>query len=128
MGYTLTKAEQETTVNWCADSRTAFIDSADPVVMRKLDKLVEEYPDVYKCVKVDTFYQAKWYEVDSRYIRFAKPASEKVKEAARAKIANMPKKDPDAGRSEEVNQSKPTLARVSIEATENGAAAEEETA
>ena len=109
MGYTLTKAEQETTVNWCAESRTASIDSADPVVIRKLDKLVEAYPDVYKCVKVDTFYQAKWYEVDSRYIRFGKPPSE-AQRAANAKTRFVPKIDGQNPHPEQVNSPVHTLA------------------
>ena len=81
--YQLTKEEQETTVNWCAADSTATIDTADPAVMRKLDRLVQEHPDVYKVVRVDPNYAAKMYSVPARFVRFGKPASE----AQRAAIA-----------------------------------------
>ena len=51
--YKLCKEEQETTVNWCAADSMAAIDSADPAIIRKLDRLVEQYPGVYTCTRVD---------------------------------------------------------------------------
>jgi|GEM_PF-1656398 len=81
--YKLTLEEQETTINWCRAEETATIDTADPVVMRKLDKLAEAYPDVYKVDRVDPNYTAKRYSIPARYIRFGKPASVARREAAR---------------------------------------------
>jgi len=79
----LSKAEQETVIRWDAEDRIANIDTANPVSIRKLDKLVASHPDVYKCVHVDEQFNAKQYEVDSRYIRFGKPPSEARREAGR---------------------------------------------
>jgi hypothetical protein len=81
--YKLTKEEQETTVNWCAADSTATIDTADPAVIRKLDRLVEQYPGVYTCTRVDQTCLAKMYTVPARFIHFGKPASEARKEASR---------------------------------------------
>lgn len=75
--------EQETTIVWDEEEQIAHIYAASPVTLRKLDKLVAEFPDVYKCVWVDKDESAKKYEVTKRLIRFGKPASEAVREAAR---------------------------------------------
>ena len=81
--YKLTKDEQETTVNWCAADSTATINTADPSIIRKLDRLAEEYPGVYTCTHVDQTCFARAYTVPARFIRFGKPASEARKEASR---------------------------------------------
>lgn len=92
--YTLTRAEQETTVRWDALDRIATIDSADPVTIRKLDKLVAEFPDTYRCVRVDDIYPAKRYEVPARYIRFGKPASVAQREAGKLAAYNLRRETP----------------------------------
>ncbi len=81
--YSLTREEMETTVNWCAADGTATIDTADPAVLRKLDKLAEAYPDVYKVIRVDPHYNAKMFSVPVKFIRFGKPASKAQREASR---------------------------------------------
>ena len=81
--YKLCKEEQETTVNWCAADDTATIDTADPTMIRKLDRLVEQYPDVYTCTRVDQTCLAKMYSIPARFIRFGKPASAARQEASR---------------------------------------------
>lgn len=81
MAYNLTLPERETTVRWDAEERIAHIYTADPVYIRRLDKLVEQFPDVYKLVIRDQ-YGAK-YTVPNKYVRFGKPASEAQKAAAR---------------------------------------------
>ena len=73
----------ESTANWCAADNTATIDSSDPAVIRKLDRLVEQYPDVYKCTHVDSTCLAKMYSMPKRFIRFVKPTSAAQREAAR---------------------------------------------
>lgn len=75
--------EQETSIVWDEEEQIAHIYAASPVTMRKLDKLVSEFPDVYKCVWIDKDGSAKKYEVTKRLIRFGKPASEAMKEKAR---------------------------------------------
>lgn len=57
------REEQETTICWDAAARTADIFSADPAIIRKLDKLAEQYPDTYRCTKIDTAYGNKFYTV-----------------------------------------------------------------
>lgn len=82
--YRLTNEERETLIRWNAADKRVIIDSADPVVIRKLDKLCEKYPDAYTCVSVDDVYKAKRYSLtDCRFIRFGWPASEAVRNAAR---------------------------------------------
>jgi len=81
----LTREEQETHIMWNAATKTATIDTADPAVIRKLDKLAAEYPEAYRVTRADDLYGTKWYEVEKRLIRFGKPASEAAREAARAK-------------------------------------------
>jgi len=79
----MNKAEMETTICWDAAGKTAAIFSANPVDIRKLDKLTAQYPDIYRCTKVDNKHGNKFYEVPSRYIRYGKPASLKQLEASR---------------------------------------------
>ena len=51
----LTRYEQETIVNYNNGEKFATLYTADPVVMRRLDKLVEEYPDDYKIINKDEY-------------------------------------------------------------------------
>lgn len=88
MAYSLSMEERETHIRWDAVEKIAHIFTADPVSIRKLDKLVDGYPETYKLVKDDN-YGGKSYEVDSKYIRFGKPASEAQKEAGRIKTARI---------------------------------------
>ena len=81
--YRLAREEMESTVNWCATDPNATIDTADPSMIRKLDRLVEQYPDVYKCTRVDSTCHAKMYSLPVRFIRFRKPVSTAQREAAR---------------------------------------------
>ena len=46
----LTRYEQETIINFNAGDQTATLYTRGPVVMRQLDALVTEYPDIFKCV------------------------------------------------------------------------------
>lgn len=78
--YTLTRAEQETVIVWDAESRTATIDTADPVTLRKLDKLSEQHPEIYRLVSVDSLYNSRRYEVPAKYVRFGKPPTDAQKE------------------------------------------------
>ena len=90
--YKLIKAEQETIIRWDAEERIAHIDSAYAPMIAKLDKLVEAYPNTYKCVFVDERYYAKKYEVPASFIRFRKPASEAQKAASRERAKVLPRK------------------------------------
>lgn len=80
--------EQETSIVWDEDEKVARIYTASPVTMRRLDKLCDGFPDIYKKVWEQDDGLAKKYEVNRRYIRFGKPASEAMKEHGR-RIAAM---------------------------------------
>lgn len=47
MAYRLSRYEQETIINFNAEEDTAKIYTADPVWIRKLDKLVEQNPEQF---------------------------------------------------------------------------------
>lgn len=71
--------EMETSIVWNDAMKTAFVYTASPVSMRKLDKLVEQFPAVYRRTwteETDGRITAAKYTVDARLIRFGKPASE----------------------------------------------------
>lgn len=88
---TISRAEQETVIRWDAEENIAHIDTANPATIRKLDKLVEAYPDIYRCVRADREYLAKRYTCSASFIRVGKPASEAVRAASRAKAKNLPR-------------------------------------
>lgn len=67
----LSKYEQETIVLYNAEDKNAEIYTADRTVMRKLDKLCEEHPDIYKTIKSDEL--SKTYSVPKNYINYRKP-------------------------------------------------------
>ncbi len=48
--YQLTKYEQETIINFNAGESDATVYTRDKAVMRKLDTLVTEFPDIYQCI------------------------------------------------------------------------------
>ena len=85
MSYRPSRAEQEVHIWWDAADPTAHVYTASNAIMRKLDKLCTDYPEVFKCTRTDTVSGetiSKEYYFDAKYIRFAKPASAKQKEAA----------------------------------------------
>ncbi|MBQ8218169.1 MAG: hypothetical protein IJZ79_02585 [Bacilli bacterium] len=89
----LTRYEQETVINYNNEESGASIYTADPVIQRKLDKLVEKYPDDYKCTKIDNLSDtqtAKFYELSSKkFISFRPPVhmTEEQKKAAAERLA-----------------------------------------
>lgn len=95
-----TLEEMETTIIWNAKDKTAKIWTADPFVMRRLNKKVSEHPDQYKCVLDDQKWGAKRYEVPKKLVRFSVPrtghsptqAQMKALEKAMASRQNKDKK------------------------------------
>ena len=83
----ITRLEQETIVNFNAAEDTASVYTADPVYMRKLDKLRE--PASYKLVKQDK--DGKWYKMPKRLVRFAtsRIMTDEQKEAAAERMRKM---------------------------------------
>ena len=67
----LTRYEQETIINFSADDQTATLYTRDPVVMRQLDALVTEYPDIFKCIGETDI--DKTYEMPKSVVTYRKP-------------------------------------------------------
>ena len=77
MAYALGREERETLIRWNMAEKSVVIDTADPAVIRRLDKLAADHPQVYACTRSDETYGAKRYTLcDKRYVRFGKPVSE----------------------------------------------------
>lgn len=77
MAYALSREERETLIRWNMAEKSVVIDTADPAVIRRLDKLAVDHPQVYACTRSDETYGAKRYTLcDKRYVRFGKPVSE----------------------------------------------------
>lgn len=77
MAYALSREERETLIRWNMAEKSVVIDTADPAVIRRLDKLAADHPQVYACTRSDETYGAKRYTIcDKRYVRFGKPVSE----------------------------------------------------
>ena len=77
MGYS--RQEQETSIVWDDEQKTANVYTASPVTMRKLDKLAAQFPDVYRRTWTEETggkVTAARFEVNARYIRFGKPPTE----------------------------------------------------
>lgn len=85
----LTRYEQETIINFNAGEQTATVYTRDPVVMRQLDALVTEYPDIFKCVgKTDI---DKTYELPKSLVSYRKPRklTDEQREQARFRIKKI---------------------------------------
>lgn len=83
----LTMLEQETIVNYNLGEKMADVYTADPVVMRKLDKLCEKFPEEYECYKRDEW--SANYRFSKKLIQFRTPVhmTEEQKEIARQNLA-----------------------------------------
>ena len=67
----LTRYEQETIINFNAEEQMATLYTRDPSVMRKVDALVTEYPDVYKCIGETDI--DKTYEMPKSFVSYRRP-------------------------------------------------------
>ena len=67
----LSRYEQETIVNYNAGEQTATVYTRDKTVMRKLDTLVDEFPDIYKLTGQDKI--SKTYSFPKSYVNYRKP-------------------------------------------------------
>lgn len=85
-------SEQETSINWTPDTNEAHVFTANPVIIRKFDKLVEKYPDTYSLVR-EKYWKGNrtcFYRIaNAKYISFRGPIEmskeQKEKLAARLK-------------------------------------------
>ena len=82
----ISRYEQETVINFNAGESKATLYTRDTTVMRKLDALVNDHPDTFKCIG-DTDID-KTYELPKSSITYRKPRniSEAQRNAARERM------------------------------------------
>ena len=78
----LSKYEQETIINFNVAESDAVVFTRDKVVIRKLDALVTEFPEVYKCIGETDI--DKTYSMPKQYVSYRKPR--KISAARRVQI------------------------------------------
>lgn len=85
----LTRYEQETIINFNARNQMATLYTRDPAVMRKVDALVIEYPDTFKCIGETDI--DKTYEMPKSAVTYRKPRrlSDEQRKAARDRISRI---------------------------------------
>ena len=79
----LTRYEQETIINFNAQDQMATLYTRDPAVMRKVDALVIEYPDTFKCIGETDI--DKIYEMPKSAVIYRKPRRLSVEQRQEAK-------------------------------------------
>ena len=93
----LTKYEMETIVNYNAGEQTATVYTRDKAVMRKLDKLVADFPDIYKLIDQKSI--DKTYSMPKLYVSYRKLrniSAAKREQARQMMIANNRTKGDEA--------------------------------
>ncbi len=90
---TLSRYEMETVVNYNAGEDTATVYTADKAVMRRLDKLVLEFPEEYRLEKETEF--ARWYSMPKSFVTYRKPRklTDEQREQKRALMEQINKND-----------------------------------
>ena len=85
----LTRYEQETIINFNAQDQMATLYTRDPAVMRKVDALVIEYPDIFKCIGETDI--DKTYEMPKSVVTYRKPRrlSEEQRMAFKRRMENI---------------------------------------
>jgi hypothetical protein len=93
----LTRYEQETVINYNAGEEDASVYTRDRAVMRKLDALVIEFPEVYRCIKQTDI--DKTYLIPKSYVSYRKPRrlteEQRERQRERMKIVSNSKKSSD---------------------------------
>ena len=87
MNYRLSRWEMETTVNFNADEKTAVLYSRDKSVIRRMDKMVADFPDIFACIKETDI--DKTYRFPKKYAMPKRPriVSEEQREKMRERLA-----------------------------------------
>ena len=83
----------ETVVNYNAGEQTATVYTRDKSVMRKLDRLVADYPDSYKLLNQTEM--DKTYSTQKSFVTYRKPrtVSDEQREQARQRMAKLNSSD-----------------------------------
>ena len=85
----LSRLEQETIVNYTAGEQTATVFTRDKAVMRRLDALVNEYPDTYHLIGETDI--DKTYSMPKSLVSYRKPRriTAAQREAARERMRRL---------------------------------------
>ena len=85
----LFKYEQETIINFNVAESDAVVFTRDKAVIRKLDSLVSEFPEVYKCIGETDI--DKTYSMPKQYVSYRKPRriSDAQREAAKERMKRI---------------------------------------
>lgn len=81
----LSRYEQETIINFNAGEEMATVYTRDPAVIRKLDALVIEFPEVYRCIRVTDI--DKTYEMLKSCVSYRKPRRLSEEQREQKKLA-----------------------------------------
>ena len=81
----LSRYEQETVVNYNAGEQTATLYTRDKAVMRKLDRFVADFPDIYKLIGQTDI--DKTYSLPKSYVTYRKPR--KISDGQRERARQM---------------------------------------
>ena len=95
----LTNIERETIINFNAAEDTAEVYTADPVYIRKLDKLCEQFPETYKRMAGLSNMQCKesaTYSMPKRLVKFRSPITREISEEQREALAERLRKAREA--------------------------------
>ena len=82
----LTRYEQETIINFNAEEKGATLYTRDPAVIRKMDALVNVFPEVFRCIGETDI--DKTYEMPKAAVTYRKPRriSDTQRHAARQRM------------------------------------------
>lgn len=85
----LTRYEQETIINFNAQDQMATLYTRDPAVMRRVDALVIDYPETFRCIGETDI--DKTYEMPKSAVTYRKPRklSDEVVARKREQMKNM---------------------------------------
>jgi len=85
----MTRYEQETIINFNAGEQTATLYTRDPAVIRKVDALVIEFPDIFKCIGASDI--DRTYEMPKSSVTYRKPRniSEAQRKAASERMQRL---------------------------------------
>ena len=83
------RLEQETIINFNAGEETATLYTRDKAIMRKIDALVIEFPEVYRCIKATEY--DKTYEMPKSFVSYRKPRklTDEQREQAKARMNKL---------------------------------------
>lgn len=98
----LSRYEQETIVNYNNGDKTCTVYTADPIVMRKLDSLVDRFPNHYKLIAQDEV--SKTYEFSKKLVSFRTPPRELTEEEKERNRQNLAKYAFQKKQAEEANK------------------------